>query len=132
MLFVDQCTGQCNNDAAVFGADIQLNTTEIDNGAKALNTTLNGLLPVILKHEFGHALRLADISLSSANTPIKGICSEVQSIMYSSSSVLYSCGVAAPTPCDVSAINAVYPSPVPSSTCSVGGNYCLDPSGLCQ
>jgi hypothetical protein len=60
------------------------------------------IVQAAVTHEFGHVVRLADIS------PIHFVCSEVQGLMYGSGSVLEGCGVKTPQTCDVNAFNALY------------------------
>jgi hypothetical protein len=115
------------NTAAVYHVMTVLETTDMSNSVAAMNngTSLANFESRVLLHEIGHALRLADIS------PTNGICSEVQSIMYSSGSVAFNCGVNSPTSCDATGINSVYPAAV--SFCSTSQrNYCFVPSTSCQ
>lgn len=122
---VDQCTGLCFNAAAVNYVDIRLDIAHMNTAAEEhLDTTLAAFAPTVVAHELGHALRLGEV------VPTHGKCSEVQSIMYGSASVLWGCGVTGPTACDTSGINSVYPSAVPY--CTPGGNYCLNPGPTCS
>lgn len=121
--YIDLCSsispGECVNDSGVYGAYIELYPSVISAAASALGTTTELAATITVNHELGHALRLADI------TPQNGICSEVQSIMYGSLSMLYGCNMRGPnTSCDGNVLsNDVYPSSL--ATCQqVGTNYC--------
>jgi hypothetical protein len=120
--YLDLCQGvspgECVDASGEYGAQITLEPNVISMAASALGATEETLADITVTHELGHALRLAHSTLTN------GTCSEVQSIMYPSLSVLYGCGVTSPTSsCDAGALNTVYPSTPP--TCSpVGTNFC--------
>ena len=104
---IDQCNGACYNSAAVFGIEIELNSTDIPNQAPYLGVSTATLAQQTVAHEIGHAFRLSE-QVSAPN----GTCSQVQSVMYPSASALSLCGITAPNSCDASGINTVYPSAV--------------------
>lgn len=111
-----QSTNQCFNAAAMYYATVVLDPSVISTAASFNGTTFAAFGQMTLTHELGHALRLADIA------PVDGKCSEVQSIMYGSGSMLWNCGVRNPnSSCDASSINTVYPS---------AAYYCIAP--YCQ
>lgn len=108
--FIDQCTGgtQCYQFSWAAYAEVGLDSSTIATQASLLGVAANTLAKTTTTHELGHVLRLGDI------TPVNGICSEVQSIMYGSLSMLTGCGVVSPTSSDVSVITGtIYPSNVP-------------------
>lgn len=75
----------------------------------------------VLTHEIGHAaFRMSDVGA------VNGACSEVQTIMYASGSVLTGCGVTAPeSSCDSSTISSIYPAS-PAYCPSGSNNFCYD------
>jgi len=119
----NQC-GSCFNAAAVWTVQIGLDLPFMYTAAGHLGTNLAAYAPTAVVHELGHALRLGHTAL------IDGKCSEVKSIMYPSGSVLWGCGVSAPTACDTAVIDVVYPSPVTS--CASAGNFCTSSSPSCS
>jgi hypothetical protein len=65
---------------------------------------------------------------------VNGTCSEVQSIMYSSGSVLAGCGISAPvSPCDSNVLSSIYSGPVGNcpvyerNDCVVAPQYACTP-----
>lgn len=131
--YLDQCSGKCDNAAAMYQAVVLINSTMVNAAASAYSAVTNSTVTagtvatLVLNHEFGHALRLADV------TAAHGTCSEVGSIMYSSSSVLFGCGAKPTTSCDGNVLtNTVYATP-PGTCEPVNGGYCIESSGFtCQ
>ena len=111
---IEGCTGACLNAAAVYRVEIHLSRDEIQRYANYNGTTLSAMTAIVVAHEMGHALRLGNI------TPTMGTCSEAQDVMVEHPGVLHGCGITAPTSCDTTGINTVYPSAV--GVCSVP--YC--------
>jgi hypothetical protein len=125
--YLDQCSGSCWNAASVLHADILLNPTIVSSQASAYSpivgysVSTSTVAQYALMHELGHALRLGDVKV------IYGRCSEVSSIMYTSASVLFGCGVHQPTTtCDGNALNStVYPAAPPTCT-PLDSEWCYD------
>lgn len=114
---IDNCTGKCLNAAAMWSVNIVVNYTEVTNQVEASGVSEATVIKTTISHELGHALRLKHTALYT------GTCSEAQSIMYPSGSVLIGCGITpSTTSCDASGINSVYPNSVAS--CSLEGSYC--------
>jgi len=108
---------ECIGGSGVYGAEIILDATNLAGAASAQGVSVATVATNTVMHELGHALRLADIGVGD------GKCSEVQSVMYGSLSVLRGCGVTAPTSCDSNELNVIYPT-APATCSAVGTNYC--------
>jgi len=123
--YTNQCNNTCFSAAGVFHVVITLDSTEINGGASAWGVSTSTFAPPIVTHEFGHSLRMNHPQVFNA------VCSEVQSIMYPSGSVLFGCGVSAPTSRDAAVINSIYPSTVPVCPANQN-NYCYVGVGACS
>lgn len=97
---IDCSAGACLNSAAVWYVYAKMNATEIGTLAGKLGITSTALGGLVLEHEMGHALRLADVQ-----TPGYGTCSQVQGIMWQEPEDWLGCGLAIPNSCDASGIN---------------------------
>ena len=122
----NECTTpkNCHNANGVYYTDMRLDISAITTQASYLGTTFATLVPMVVKHEMGHVLRLGHAAVGD------GKCSDVQSVMYPSASVLWGCGVTSPTACDTTGINTVYPTAAPY--CAPGANYCISGSPSCS
>jgi hypothetical protein len=144
---VDQCSGICNSATVMWGAEVGMSNYEVtgypsgyappgappnfdpQGAASALGANSSQFETMALTHELGHVLRLGH---SADLNQIRGICSEVQSIMYPSGSVLWGCGVTQPaTGCDSSAISTVYPG-APAYCSPTEDRLCYDSAPMCQ
>jgi hypothetical protein len=108
--------GQCANYAAIFYAETYLNIANMYGYESYTGINPTTFTNVTITHEMGHSLRIRDVTAKN------GICSEVQSIMYGSGSMLIACQMSAPTACDQAIISIIYPSPV--TYCTPGDTYC--------
>ncbi|HEX4232466.1 MAG TPA: hypothetical protein VHZ07_27630 [Bryobacteraceae bacterium] len=113
---VDECTGECMDDQAVYYEDIIINPTAVTNYASDFGESTEQLAILVVTHELGHALQLAHPEA------VQHSCSEVQSTVYQNPSMRITCGVSTPTSCDGIAVDDVYPDGVPY--CPQGDNYC--------
>jgi len=108
----DTC-GKCMTSMVMYAADMELNANLLVTAANNYGFDLTSWIRFIVGHEFGHVLRLADVSATNY------ICSEVQSVMYQHGNVGYLCGTRSPRSCDTSGINQAYPTTVgPWCPCS--------------
>jgi hypothetical protein len=109
--------GACSTGSVVDYVTITLNVNQITGEYSNSNFNPAVFVPMVIGHELGHSLRLGDIA-----GPLYGRCSEVQSLMYPSASVLYGCGVTAAEYCDASTLDNIYATP--PLTCSYEGAKC--------
>ncbi len=99
-------SGVCVTQDGVQSVGIFLNPPRISAHAAVQGISQATVVSRVLEHELGHALRISESTLTA-----NGTCSQVQSIMYPSVSVLLGCGSSGPTTtCDTASINARYPS----------------------
>ena len=104
---LDCPSGVCVTDDAVQSVAVFLNSTRINANATLQGLPQSTVLARVLEHELGHALRISE---STTTSIANGTCSQVQSIMYPSLSVLLGCGASGPTTsCDTGSINTRYP-----------------------
>lgn len=122
--YTNTCTGVCTTIDHVFFSDIYLDMNEIAVSASFRGMSSTAAAEYTLRHEMGHSLRL------NHSYDYGGRCSEVQSVMYPSLSVLVGCGVLAPTFCDANTINTIYP--IGAATCPTSiVPSCIVPGGAC-
>jgi hypothetical protein len=119
------CNNTCNTRNLVAYADVVINPADHANTAAILGVPTSTVTHATLVHELGHVLRLAH------SPAINGKCSEVQSLMYESGTVLVACGVLSPRTSDISAINSLYPSS-PAFCNTAVPNYCVVTSPKCN
>jgi hypothetical protein len=122
--YFDECTGRCADSAGIAAAHVLIYSNNTQTTADALGYSQSTVGATVLAHELGHVLRLLDV-LVKADAGLYGRCSEVSSIMYSSASVLNSCGVRSPrSSCDGQAVNNYFNTPLPTSFCHADGEFC--------
>jgi hypothetical protein len=122
--YTNTCTGACTTIDKVSASDIYLDMGVIATAASYLGISSSAAVEYTLRHEMGHSLRVNH----SYNFDAR--CSEVQSLMYPSLSVLVGCGVVAPKACDGATINTIYPTGAP--TCPTSSlPTCVVPGGAC-
>ncbi len=117
--YIDQCSDTCLNNASIWDVSVTLDGDEITGEASTLGTDTATLGSLATNHELGHVLRFADVAPSA-----HARCSEVQSIMFGSGSMLFGCGFTSPLYSDGELLEEeVYPSG--ASACSpIGSNWC--------